>query len=1163
VLAGAAELPRAEAAATLWIAVREGLLTPLGDDARRAESYDDAGEGTADDTVAYRFLHDRVQQAAYAGLSDDAREVVHLRVARMLQAELAEGVTADLLFDAANQYAWCAGRIIDLAEALAVAETCLAAARRAKAASAWEGAQRYLEVAIGLLPSDAFDTHHRFAMELHIEAVEAALAATELTRADALATIALARAQSPLDKARIYEKRALNHTARGDIAACVDAGITALALLDVELPTPKDAAEGFAAVIALETLLAGRGPMDLAELPRLVDPIGDAQLRLLMTITAPVYIVRPALFMPVVCEMVRRSVLSGNGPVAPFGYVEYALIRTAIGDAVGGERWVQLALGMQARVGVRAMRAKVQVVAYAFVTPWSRPLRESIEPLLESVQLGLDDGDFEFAGYGADLYGAAILYVGEGLDIVRRELARYIDLLTRIKQEYARLFACILLQTAHNLAEPLGDPLRLAGEAFDEARELGPLVEGKVSNLLCLFHTSRCMLAYVFGDPAEAVVQAELAEAHLLAMTAHITSAQHGFYSALAYLAAAATLEGDARDAMLAKAAARRAQLATWAATGPTDMAHKLTLVDAERARVEGRTLEAMDLYEEAIRAAGAQRFRHEEALAYERAAGLYRTLGRDRIAAAYLHEARTRYLAWGAQGKVAQMERRDADLLPPRTMTLVGGYSPLTVTSTDRGGASLDLATLMKASRAITGELVLDKLVQNVMRIAVENAGAQRGVLFLMQDGRLQVAAEQRAGEAPSGATDAGAGAHSAAVVNFVLRTRQSVVLDDATREGLFTADHYVIDARPRSVLCAPLLHRGTVTGVVYLENNLMAAAFTADRLETLRLLISQAALSITNARLYTDLERSRERLADANRTLEDKVEARTRELTAKNDELAAAFVQLRDTQRQLVTQERLAALGSLTAGIAHELKNPLNFINNFAALTVGVADEIADITSAAKAGDTAALDDLAEPLADLKQNATKIQEYGRRADGIINGMLAHSRQGPSRREPTDLNALLAESLNLAYHGARANDPAFNTGVRTDLDPNVGQVDIATNDLSRVFINVINNALYATREKKRRLGAAYAPMIHVRTVNLGERVEVRIHDNGTGIPATVRDRVFNPFFTTKPPGEGTGLGLSLSHDVVVGGHQGDLRVDSMEGQYTEFVVTLPRRATA
>lgn len=1164
ILAGAAKLPLADAAATLWVAVREGLLVPLGDDARRAEPPGAEGVGTFDPSVGYRFLHDRVQQAAYSRLSAEDREAVHLRLARLLREDLDDGVTADRLFDAANQYAQCARRITDPAEALAVADTCLAAALKAKAASAWEGAQRYLEVAIGLLPADAFDAHHAFAMELHIEAVEAALAVPDLARAEVLATIALERARTPLDKARIYEKRALNHTARGDVAACVDAGITALALLGVELPTPKDAAEGFAAVIALEALLAGRGPEELASLPRLTDPVGDAQLRLLMTITAPVYIVRPALFMPVVCEMVRLSVLHGNGPVAPFGYVEYALIRTAIGDAPGGERWVQLALGLQARSGARSVRAKVQVVAYAFVTHWSRHLRESVDPMLESIQLGLDVGDFEFAGYAADLYGAALLYTGDALETVTRELARYTDLLTRIKQAFARLFACILLQAARNLAEPVLDPLRLHGEAFDESRELAPLVEAKVSNLLCLFHTSRATLAYVFGDPAEAAAQAELAEPHLPAMTAHFTSAQHGFYSALAHAALADGAEGEAREALVAKAAAKRALLAAWAATAPMNMAHKLALVDAELARVAGRTLDAMDLYEDAIRGAAAQRFRHEEALAYERAAGMYRSLGRARIAGAYLHEARARYLAWGAHGKVGHMERAYADLLPSRAIGLSGsGYSPMTVTSTERGGALLDLATVMKASRALSGELVLDKLVQNVMRVAVENAGAQRGLLLLMNDGRLRVAAEQRPGEsqvlAGGDAPLEGDRRLSVAVVNFVLRTRQSVVLDDATREGLFTADHYVIDARPRSVLCAPLMHRGAVTGVIYLENNLMAAAFTADRLETLRLLSSQAALAITNARLFADLERSRERLEDANRTLEEKVEARTHELTLKNDELGAALAQLRETQRQLVTQEKLASLGALTAGIAHELKNPLNFINNFAALTVGVADEIAELTSAARGGDLSALDDLPEPLADLKQNASKIQEYGRRADGIINGMLAHSRLGPSAREAADLNALLAESLNLAYHGARASDPSFNTGVRTELDPAVGEVHVARNDLSRVFVNVIHNALYATREKKRRLGAAYAPMIHVRTVSLGDRVEVRVHDNGTGIPAEVREKVFNPFFTTKPPGEGTGLGLSLSHDVVVGGHQGDLRVDSVEGEYTEFVVTLPR----
>jgi signal transduction histidine kinase len=278
------------------------------------------------------------------------------------------------------------------------------------------------------------------------------------------------------------------------------------------------------------------------------------------------------------------------------------------------------------------------------------------------------------------------------------------------------------------------------------------------------------------------------------------------------------------------------------------------------------------------------------------------------------------------------------------------------------------------------------------------------------------------------------------------------------------------------------------------------------------------------------------------------------------KSEELEQTLVQLRRTQDQLIMQEKLASLGTLTAGIAHEIKNPLNFVTNFAQLAVDlVADlrrELGGQRDRLAAEVVGEVDDL---LCQLEQCAGKIDEHGKRADSIVRGMLMHSRNRPGERQPSDINALVAQSVSLAYHSLRGQDPAFNVAIEADYDPAIGMIGVIPQDLGRVFLNIAHNACYAAHEWRKSAGAAFAPRIRVTTRDRGDCVEVRIHDNGGGIPEHVRDKIFNPFFTTKPTGAGTGLGLSISYDIVVQSHGGCLRVETEQGSHSDFIIEIPK----
>ena len=444
------------------------------------------------------------------------------------------------------------------------------------------------------------------------------------------------------------------------------------------------------------------------------------------------------------------------------------------------------------------------------------------------------------------------------------------------------------------------------------------------------------------------------------------------------------------------------------------------------------------------------------------------------------------------------------------------------------------ELRALGEVTQAVNSTVDLGTVLTTIVAKATQLSGTEAGAIYVFDDANQEFRLRATYGLDDTFVAEL-TGHHfhlGETAISEAAERRVPIQIPDIQTDPSATVD-VIVRAGFRALLFVPLLAADRIIGTFVVRRK-QPGEFSKSTIELLQTFSAQSVLAIQNARLF------------------ESVEARTREL-------AASLEDLRTAQDRLVQTEKLASLGQLTAGIAHEIKNPLNFVNNFSSISVELIDELREALAGANLD--ANLRAQISEIADMLQgNLDKVVQHGKRADAIVKNMLLHSRQGSGEHRPVDINALVEESLNLAYHGARAEKQGFNITLERSLDPTAGEVDLFPQEITRVLLNLISNGFYAaTKRKSEAYGGNYEPTLAAATKNLGDSVEIRIRDNGTGIPTEVKEKMFNPFFTTKPVGEGTGLGLSISHDIIVKQHGGSIEVDTQPGEFTEFRIVLPR----
>ncbi len=869
-LATVSQRPESEVALTLWSAVEQGLVL-AEDQSYGVAPHPDDGRPLA--TRRFRFLHDRVQQAAYALTPEGDRRQAHLTIGRLLLARGDDGSRSEWLFDVVNQLNYGAGLIDGAAERLRLAELNLAAGRKARASGAFPGALTYFTAGVALLGPVAWRETHALAFGLHLEQAVTQYLCGRFPEAEANFAALLPHCESPAERTDVFVATVAQFETMARYEDAIRAALEGLRALGVELPEEPDTQRQVLEqdVAAIEELLQGRAIPTLVDLPSLTDPSIGQALRLLRVTWAPAFISTSGnLCALVAARMVRLSLRHGNSVDSAFGYLHHAItVGSLLGDFQLGHQYGELALALNERLADATLRAVIHHRFAALVNVWCRSFASCLAHAQRAVAAGLETGELQVAGYAQFQQSWYGMLVEPELAGFYARYAPVADFLAQLQSPAFLGTQRLINQWSRVLQGLTESATSFDNEDFDEGAFRNSF--GRIGIFSGMYATLKLELLHTAGRIEEARQLARQSEATIELFFGSVWPAIFAFRHLLvlcAWLPQAAPAE---REPTLARLEALLARLRRWAGNAPGNFEHWALLGRAEVARVRGQVAEAIAGYEGALAAAAEQPSPRHRALANELYGEFWFERQQPKVAAVFLAEARYGYAQWGAVTKVRALDRRHGSLLETHRPDGRDARDPVqTLHTTVERDTVFDIASVMKAAQALTAEIELEPLLGRLMRVAIENAGAQRGHFVLEHDGAPAVHVSGTMGGVEVHG-DAGLPLGEArdlpqALLNFVRRTRQTVVLSDAAQDPTFATDPYVARARPHSALAIPVINQGRLTGVLYLENNLATGVFTASHTQVLQVLASQAAIALENARLFSEIRRLKDRLQAEN---------------------------------------------------------------------------------------------------------------------------------------------------------------------------------------------------------------------------------------------------------------------------------------------------------
>jgi len=1165
---------------------------------------------------AYRFLHDRVQEAAYSLIPQELRAEAHLRIGRSMVSHTSPDKLEEGIFEIVNQLDHGAHLVTSIAERERIAELNLIAGRRAKISTAYASALKYLHAGREMLTDETWNRNYDLVFPIEYLLAECEVLTANLAAAETRLSMLADRAATAHDIALVTRLRLtlynlLDRNNRGlevfieyqrghgkDWSPC---------------PTNEEVSREYDQI---RSLVGTRNIEELVDLPLITDPDVLDVLDVFTEVAMSAMFTHGNLYALVLCRMVSLGLKHGNSDAACFAYVSLGMLAgSRFGDYETGFQFGKLGYDLVEKHGLYRYQARVYLRFGNCVMPWKRHVRTGRELVRRAFDAANRMGDLTFAGYSCHHLNTNLLASGDPLAEVQRQTEAGLEFAEKVR--FSRIIDHLttqlaLVRTLRGLTTKFGS---FNDDHFDELQFERHLSDNAtLATRACFYWIRKLQARFFAGDYASAIEASLNAERLLWSSHSHFEVAEYHFCVALARAGAFDSAGEGARQEHFKALVGHHRQLAIWAENCPENFENRAALVGAEIARIEGRDLDSMRLYERAIRSAHANSFLHNEAIANEVAARFYAARGFNKTALTYLRDARHCYLIWGADGKVEQLDQ----LYPPikDEQAAVGSTGTIEAPT-----GLLDLATVIKVSQALSSEIVLPRLIEKLVRLAVENAGAERGLLILFR-GAAEGGEPRIEAEAVSGPGGIEVAVRQSAVtptdlpqsaLHYVIRTQGRVLLDDASADNVYSKDEYVRQKRSRSVLCLSIVKQAKLVGALYLENSLAPRVFTSDRVAVLQLLASQAAISLANAALYTDLQRSEAFLAQGQRIshtgtfgwsvasgeyywseegynlLEyDRSVPASAELALRRmhpddrngvrrllDEAIREKKDFDSEHRFLMPDGRvkhvhvtgravntgnldfIGAVRDITERKRAEeaLRQALtdlariNRVTTMGELTASLAHEINQPITAAITYANACLRWLERDKPDLDEARAAATRM------VSDGQRAAQIVGRIRAqfEKGALNRVVfgvSEIIRETVGLLRGEAVRYKISVRTELAADLPQIVGDRVQLQQVAMNLIVNSIEAMRDVD---GIREMVIRSQRAEN--EQILVSVSDTGIGVPPQLAELIFDPFFTTKP--HGTGMGLRISRSIVES-HGGRLWVAGVPGRGATFQFTLP-----